>query len=117
MLEVVHLAMKHRLWSNKRKSYESQTSKTIQKFVRSLQTGPGRDLSDEGFFWHVTDMHLDPTYTSDSPAGSCGEKGGDQDSWGDFGDYLCDAPWFLINSSVYAMRQLHPDVDFLIWTG
>ncbi|XP_032375475.1 acid sphingomyelinase-like phosphodiesterase 3b isoform X1 [Etheostoma spectabile] len=34
-----------------------------------------------------------------------------------FGDYACDSPWFLINSSVYAMKDILPDPDFILWTG
>ena len=70
-----------------------------------------------GYFWHVTDLHLDPTYDTESTAGSCGDPPDGQDSWGEFGDYLCDSPWMLINSSVHAMREIRSDVDFLIWTG
>ncbi len=72
---------------------------------------------DDGYFWHVTDMHWDPTYRLDSRAFSCPESSDTQPSWGIYGDYLCDAPWALINSSVYAMKEINPDVDFLIWTG
>ncbi|MGH0153486.1 UNVERIFIED_CONTAM: hypothetical protein FKN15_058351 [Acipenser sinensis] len=36
---------------------------------------------------------------------------------GRWGDYLCDSPWDLINSSVYTMRHILPDPDFILWTG
>lgn len=73
-----------------------------------------------GYFWHVTDMHWDPTYKTDAPAGSCGESVDANHEWGQFGDYLCDSPWSLINSAIRAMGQIKPqseDLDFLIWTG
>lgn len=70
-----------------------------------------------GYFWHVTDMHWDPTYvSSDVRPMSCGSAN-PSGVYSPYGDYRCDAPWSLINSSVYATRQLRQDVDFLIWTG
>lgn len=36
---------------------------------------------------------------------------------GKFGDYVCDSPWHLINSSVYAMKSILPNPDFIVWTG
>ena len=36
---------------------------------------------------------------------------------GKWGNYLCDSPWRLINSSVYAMKSIEPNPDFIIWTG
>ncbi|XP_077973998.1 acid sphingomyelinase-like phosphodiesterase 3b isoform X2 [Styela clava] len=32
-------------------------------------------------------------------------------------DVWCDSPWNLINSSVYAMKRIKPDPDFILWTG
>jgi hypothetical protein len=70
-----------------------------------------------GYFWHVTDMHWDPTYVStDVMPMSCGSAN-PSGVYSPYGDYRCDAPWNLINNSVYATRQLREDVDFLIWTG
>jgi len=31
--------------------------------------------------------------------------------------FRCDSPWKLINSSVYAMKSIEGDPDFLLWTG
>ena len=75
---------------------------------------------DVGYFWHITDMHWDPSYVSgdgEDGALSCNEGKGEAGDWGKWGDFLCDSPWSLINSSVYAMKNIHPDPDFLIWTG
>ena len=73
-------------------------------------------LNFVGYFWHVTDMHWDHTYSRDTAAGSCNID--DPDGYyGPYGNYLCDSPWQLIESSVNAMKEIREDVDFLIWTG
>lgn len=72
-----------------------------------------------GTFWHITDLHWDPTYKlNDNPELVCASSGKQPAvNAGDFGDYVCDSPWSLINSSVYAMKDILPDPDFIIWTG
>ncbi|XP_072249961.1 acid sphingomyelinase-like phosphodiesterase 3b [Leuresthes tenuis] len=72
-----------------------------------------------GRFWHITDLHWDPTYTlTDNPGLVCASSGKrPAASAGIFGDYVCDSPWHLINSSVYAMKRILPDPDFIVWTG
>nr|XP_006821102.1 PREDICTED: acid sphingomyelinase-like phosphodiesterase 3b-like [Saccoglossus kowalevskii] len=66
--------------------------------------------------WHVTDFHHEPNYTSgDYPASSCRNLNGETPAY--WGDYRCDSPWSLINSSVYAMADLNSSPDFIIWTG
>ncbi|XP_028280749.1 acid sphingomyelinase-like phosphodiesterase 3b [Parambassis ranga] len=72
-----------------------------------------------GNFWHITDLHWDPTYKlTDNPALVCASSGKRPASnAGKFGDYVCDSPWHLINSSVYAMKNILPDPDFIVWTG
>ncbi|XP_064596451.1 acid sphingomyelinase-like phosphodiesterase 3b [Liolophura sinensis] len=70
--------------------------------------------ADIGHFWHLTDLHLD--YTYGGKAESCHNEVTPSQR-GMFGSGLCDAPWALINSSVYAMKEIAPDVDFIIWTG
>ncbi|RVE62971.1 hypothetical protein OJAV_G00162290 [Oryzias javanicus] len=76
-------------------------------------------LALTGSFWHITDMHWDPTYeVTDKPELVCASSGKRPAlSAGVFGDYVCDSPWHLINSSVYAMKSILPDPDFIIWTG
>lgn len=72
-----------------------------------------------GSFWHVTDLHWDPTYKlGGNPELVCASSGNRPATGaGQFGDYVCDSPWHLINSSIYAMKRILPDPDFIIWTG
>lgn len=72
-----------------------------------------------GKFWHLTDLHWDPTYKLDDNPGLVCESSGNRPatSAGEFGDYACDSPWNLINSSIYAMKDILPDPDFIVWTG
>lgn len=72
-----------------------------------------------GNFWHVTDLHWDPSYKlGDDPQLVCASGGGAAaDNAGQFGSYVCDSPWHLINSTVFAMKDILPDPDFIIWTG
>ncbi|XP_034554572.1 acid sphingomyelinase-like phosphodiesterase 3b [Notolabrus celidotus] len=72
-----------------------------------------------GSFWHITDQHWDPTYNlAGNPELVCASSGKrPAASAGVFGDYACDSPWHLINSSVYAMKDILPDPDFIVWTG
>ncbi|XP_041844522.1 acid sphingomyelinase-like phosphodiesterase 3b [Melanotaenia boesemani] len=72
-----------------------------------------------GSFWHITDLHWDPTYkVTDNPDLVCASSGKrPASSAGKFGDYVCDSPWNLINSSVYAMKNILPNPDFIVWTG
>ncbi|KAG7475488.1 acid sphingomyelinase-like phosphodiesterase 3b [Solea senegalensis] len=72
-----------------------------------------------GNFWHITDLHWDPTYTlTNAPELVCASSGKrPAPNAGQFGDYECDSPWHLINSSVYAMKDILPDPDFIVWTG
>uniref|UniRef100_A0A7N8X3G8 Sphingomyelin phosphodiesterase acid like 3B n=1 Tax=Mastacembelus armatus TaxID=205130 RepID=A0A7N8X3G8_9TELE len=76
-------------------------------------------LALSGNFWHITDLHWDPTYKlTDNPELVCASSGKrPAASAGKFGDYVCDSPWLLINSSVYAMREILPNPDFIVWTG
>ncbi|XP_053122980.1 acid sphingomyelinase-like phosphodiesterase 3b isoform X2 [Hemicordylus capensis] len=73
----------------------------------------------EGSFWHITDLHLDPEYTlTPNPLQVCPSAGSQPvPNAGPWGDYLCDAPWILVNSSVYAMKEILADPDFILWTG
>ncbi|KAJ8290201.1 hypothetical protein GJAV_G00009870 [Gymnothorax javanicus] len=72
-----------------------------------------------GNFWHITDLHWDPTYrVTDNPEQVCASNGARPvPNAGKFGDYLCDSPWDLINSSIYAMKEILPTPDFILWTG
>ncbi|XP_017271108.1 acid sphingomyelinase-like phosphodiesterase 3b [Kryptolebias marmoratus] len=79
----------------------------------------GEAFSLSGSFWHITDLHWDPSYRlTDNPELVCASSGKRPAlRAGKFGDYVCDSPWQLINSSVYAMKHILPDPDFIIWTG
>ncbi|KAM9039093.1 acid sphingomyelinase-like phosphodiesterase 3b isoform 1-T1 [Sarcophilus harrisii] len=70
-------------------------------------------------FWHISDLHLDPDYdASREPLQVCPSAGSQPVSnAGVWGNYLCDAPWILINSSIYAMKAILPSPDFILWTG
>ncbi|XP_067093712.1 acid sphingomyelinase-like phosphodiesterase 3b [Osmerus mordax] len=76
-------------------------------------------LALSGNFWHITDLHWDPTFNlTDDPGNVCASSGKrPASSAGIFGDYHCDSPWNLINSSMYAMKDIMPDPDFIVWTG
>lgn len=79
----------------------------------------GATFGLSGRFWHVTDLHWDPTYDmGNSPDKVCASSGNrPASSAGIFGDYICDSPWVLINSSLSAMKAIYPDPDFIVWTG
>lgn len=72
-----------------------------------------------GNFWHITDLHWDPSYKlSDNAELVCASSNSQPAvNAGIFGDYVCDSPWHLINSTVYAMKDILPDPDFIVWTG
>lgn len=76
-------------------------------------------LALAGKFWHISDLHLDPDYkVSEDPFQVCPSAGSRPvPGAGPWGDYLCDSPWVLVNSSVWAMREIEPEPDFILWTG
>ncbi|XP_067881478.1 acid sphingomyelinase-like phosphodiesterase 3a [Heterodontus francisci] len=72
-----------------------------------------------GQFWHVTDLHLDPTYhLSDDPTKVCfSSSGRPAIHAGPYGDYLCDSPYNLIQSAFKFMKDAKVQPSFVIWTG
>ncbi|XP_075869159.1 cyclic GMP-AMP phosphodiesterase SMPDL3A [Nelusetta ayraudi] len=70
-------------------------------------------------FWHITDLHLDPTYhQSPDPTKVCfSSKGVPVTQAGMFGDFLCDSPYRLIQSAFRHMANHTAPQDFVIWTG
>ncbi|XP_076011250.1 cyclic GMP-AMP phosphodiesterase SMPDL3A [Genypterus blacodes] len=76
-------------------------------------------LADTGRFWHITDLHLDPTYhLVPDPTKVCfSSKGVPAAQAGLYGDFLCDSPYRLIQSAFTHMAQLIQPQDFVIWTG
>ncbi|XP_037582505.1 acid sphingomyelinase-like phosphodiesterase 3b [Dermacentor silvarum] len=80
-------------------------------------TSPHDDI---GYFWHVTDFHVDKDYsTRGSRDLSCHRDANRTtlDDIGAYGDFLCDAPKLLAQSAVEAMERIHPTTDFILWTG
>lgn len=76
-------------------------------------------LPGTGRFWHITDLHLDPTYNlAPDPTKVCySSKGAPAKDAGLFGDFLCDSPYRLIQSAFTHMATLTQPEDFIIWTG
>ncbi|XP_053431782.1 acid sphingomyelinase-like phosphodiesterase 3b isoform X2 [Nycticebus coucang] len=64
-------------------------------------------------------MHLDLDYSeSEDPLQVCPSAGSRPvPNAGPWGDYLCDSPWRLIFSAIYAMKKIEPNPDFILWTG
>ncbi|NXS85093.1 ASM3A phosphodiesterase, partial [Erpornis zantholeuca] len=72
-----------------------------------------------GQFWHVSDLHLDPTYhiTPDRTKVCSSSKGVNASNPGPFGDFMCDSPYQLISSAFAFMKDSKEQVSFMIWTG
>ncbi|XP_076817204.1 acid sphingomyelinase-like phosphodiesterase 3b [Clavelina lepadiformis] len=73
-----------------------------------------------GYFWHLSDLHLDFYYdqNEENLTQVCPSSfGAEAIKPGPWGDYKCDSPWNLINASVYAMKKIKGDPDFILWTG
>ncbi|XP_074166071.1 cyclic GMP-AMP phosphodiesterase SMPDL3A [Sminthopsis crassicaudata] len=72
-----------------------------------------------GQFWHVTDLHLDPTYhiTEDHTKVCSSSHGANASNPGPFGDFLCDSPYQLILSAFNFIKSSGQQASFMIWTG
>ncbi|XP_060801779.1 acid sphingomyelinase-like phosphodiesterase 3a isoform X1 [Amyelois transitella] len=77
-----------------------------------------------GYFWHITDFHYDPLYTSQGDTRRhcrrADERGssGHHRALGRYGDYSCDSSLELIESAARYMRTRHSEnVEFVLWTG
>ncbi|XP_036104414.1 acid sphingomyelinase-like phosphodiesterase 3a [Molossus molossus] len=70
-------------------------------------------------FWHVTDLHLDPTYhiTDDHTKVCASSKGINASNPGPFGDVMCDSPYKLILSAFDFIKNSGQNASFMIWTG
>ncbi|XP_038625356.1 acid sphingomyelinase-like phosphodiesterase 3a [Tachyglossus aculeatus] len=73
----------------------------------------------KGQFWHISDLHLDPTYhlTDDHTKVCSSSKGANASNPGPFGDILCDSPYRLILSALRFMNRSGQPASFMIWTG
>lgn len=74
--------------------------------------------SHAGYFWHLTDFHVDPYYQEWGSRwrwNSCNRNV--SDSQGPLGDYECDPPYALLRSAVQAIQQHGPQPAFVVWTG
>ncbi|XP_057689460.1 acid sphingomyelinase-like phosphodiesterase 3b [Corythoichthys intestinalis] len=76
-------------------------------------------LALSGNFWHITDLHWDPSYEVTNGNKLMCESNNSKpvSQVGLFGSYACDSPWKLINSSIVAMSEILPNPDFIVWTG
>jgi len=82
-----------------------------------------------GYFWHISDFHLDIRYAKNLTESHDREYflgGYDEGCWteqrGTFGDYNCDSPLALIESATAFMKEyennnIDKHVEFIIWTG
>lgn len=68
----------------------------------------------------LTDLHFDEAYsTKGTPRDLChsnGEASNDSTS-GYYGDYACETPLTLLNSTLDAMHTFYPNPDFIFWLG
>ncbi|XP_053793754.1 acid sphingomyelinase-like phosphodiesterase 3a isoform X1 [Vidua chalybeata] len=87
--------------------------------LEAAPAAPQRPRSAVGQFWHVSDLHLDPTYhiTPDRTKVCSSSKGVNASNPGPFGDFLCDSPYQLILSAFEFMNNSKEQVSFMIWTG
>ncbi|XP_021208939.1 acid sphingomyelinase-like phosphodiesterase 3b [Bombyx mori] len=77
-----------------------------------------------GYFWHITDFHYNPLYSSQGDIRKNCRRLADRGSsrylraLGKYGDYACDSSLELIESAAKYMRTRHSDnVEFVLWTG
>ncbi|MCJ8743464.1 hypothetical protein PDJAM_G00094320, partial [Pangasius djambal] len=77
-----------------------------------------RPLLDISKFWHISDLHIDPTYhvTEDRTKVCYSSKGFPASDPGIFGDFMCDSPYELILSAFSYMNTVDLEPEFIIWT-
>ncbi|KAH7975370.1 hypothetical protein HPB52_000631 [Rhipicephalus sanguineus] len=84
----------------------------------ALSVAGSRD--DIGYFWHVSDFHVDKQYEAGGSRDLYCHPGTNDstgDDTGPYGDFFCDTPQLLARSAVEAMERIKPEVDFVLWTG
>ncbi|CAE1288439.1 SMPDL3 [Acanthosepion pharaonis] len=79
----------------------------------TITSSQGKNI---GTFWAISDLHHDFTYGVKKEPESC-RSVIPYTQLGMFGDYDCDTPWIMLNQTIYSMKQLAPDVDFILWMG
>ena len=67
-----------------------------------------------GYFWHITDVHVDPDYWINDEVNSCNEVIHNR---GIYGDYECDSPYKLLKSAVKAMVDNGREPEFIVYSG
>ena len=77
---------------------------------------------DGGSFWHISDLHLDYLYQGGGNISNFCHQPSENDTdqaegAGEHGDYHCDAPLLLVESSLLAMKNIQSEPDFIVWTG
>nr|XP_060609256.1 acid sphingomyelinase-like phosphodiesterase 3a [Anolis sagrei ordinatus] len=72
-----------------------------------------------GKFWHITDLHLDPTYhvARNHTRVCASSKGENASNPGLYGDFMCDSPYQLILSALQYIKDSDQQASFMIWTG
>ena len=66
------------------------------------------------YLWHISDFHYDPFYWTTQESCHYNLTAEEQ---GKYGNYICDPPWELIQSSVEALKTAGPSPVGIIWTG
>lgn len=76
---------------------------------------------------HLTDLHFDPRYLEGGWAicpeiVCCREDRGIAPNpaeragrWGDYRD--CGTPWLVVEETLRRIREAHPDIDYIYYTG
>ncbi|GFU23824.1 acid sphingomyelinase-like phosphodiesterase 3b [Nephila pilipes] len=90
----------------------------LYTFFSSLET---IHCDDRGYFWHITDTHVDQNYSRTGNVNDMCHDDSIQNSHvldnGLYGNFRCDAPQYLVNVTIAAMKEIHSNPDFIIWTG
>ncbi|CAI2354465.1 unnamed protein product [Caenorhabditis sp. 36 PRJEB53466] len=68
---------------------------------------------------HLADFHLDIDYSVHGNNQKMCHEDGEQrnETLGEYGDYMCDAPKPLVQHAIDESARLFPNPDLIIWTG
>eukprot|EP00128_Syssomonas_multiformis_P007149 Colp12_sorted_trinity150504_noHs@27357 len=94
----------------------------VAALVALLDARPIKPTTANGYFWHLTDVHINPHYKVGVPtSGNCRNESKFRlysDTLSQrFGSYQCDIPQVLLDSAFHHMATEGPQPDFIIWTG